>query len=108
MYYFNLGPGPLKIGTQTSGDATFINIATAQWSATDRVSDGTVPKAMAFYFDGHFPRGFPEPKDFVDRGAWAVRDGDVTSAVPEPETYAMLLAGLGLLGFMARRRSLRT
>ena len=26
------------------------------------------------------------------------------SPVPEPETYAMLLAGLGLLGFMARRR----
>ena len=27
------------------------------------------------------------------------------SAVPEPETYAMLLAGLGLMGFMARRKS---
>ncbi|MET3130923.1 hypothetical protein AAKU55_001181 [Oxalobacteraceae bacterium GrIS 1.11] len=27
------------------------------------------------------------------------------AAVPEPETYAMLLAGLGLLGFMARRKS---
>lgn len=26
------------------------------------------------------------------------------SAVPEPETYAMLLAGLGLIGFTARRR----
>ena len=26
------------------------------------------------------------------------------TAVPEPETYAMLLAGLGLLGFVARRR----
>lgn len=26
------------------------------------------------------------------------------TAVPEPETYAMLLAGLGLLGFMGRRR----
>ncbi|PXW84746.1 putative secreted protein with PEP-CTERM sorting signal [Nitrosomonas sp. Nm84] len=28
----------------------------------------------------------------------------VVSAVPEPETYAMLLAGLGLLGFVVRRR----
>jgi hypothetical protein len=28
----------------------------------------------------------------------------ITAAVPEPETYAMLLAGLGMVGFMARRR----
>ena len=27
------------------------------------------------------------------------------AAVPEPETYAMMLAGLGLLGFSARRRN---
>ena len=33
----------------------------------------------------------------VDMGIWAV------SAVPEPETYAMLLAGLGLLGFAGLR-----
>ena len=30
-----------------------------------------------------------------------------TAAVPEPESYAMLLAGLGLIGVVARRRSLR-
>ena len=29
----------------------------------------------------------------------------VTSAVPEPRTWAMLLAGLGLMGFIARRKS---
>ena len=28
----------------------------------------------------------------------------ITSAVPEPETYGMMLAGLGLMGFVARRR----
>lgn len=29
---------------------------------------------------------------------------DQVAVVPEPETYAMLLTGLGLVGFMARRR----
>jgi uncharacterized protein YjiK len=32
----------------------------------------------------------------------------VFAPVPEPETYAMLLAGLGLLGFVARRRKQAT
>lgn len=31
----------------------------------------------------------------------------IANPVPEPETYAMLLAGLGMLGFAARRRKLR-
>lgn len=33
--------------------------------------------------------------------------GYVTAPVPEPETYAMLLAGLGLMGLVARRRKNR-
>ena len=40
----------------------------------------------------------------VSLSAWAVRDGNSTPPIPEPETYAMLLAGLGLIGFAARRR----
>ena len=31
----------------------------------------------------------------------------IVSAVPEPSTYAMLLAGLGLMGLIARRRRTR-
>lgn len=31
-------------------------------------------------------------------------DNVSVTAVPEPETYALMLAGLGLVGFMARRR----
>ena len=32
----------------------------------------------------------------------------VLSPVPEPETYAMLSAGLGLIGFITRRRKAAT
>ncbi len=49
-------------------------------------------------------RNFP-PGNFVlldGIGDNAVGFG--VSAVPEPETYAMLLAGLGLVGAIARRR----
>ena len=41
-------------------------------------------------------------------GSAQVNDAPFISAVPEPETYAMLLAGLGLIGFTARRRKLST
>jgi len=39
--------------------------------------------------------------------AYTIKSQDqlyLISPVPEPETYAMLLAGLGLMGFVARRR----
>lgn len=32
----------------------------------------------------------------------------IVTAVPEPETYAMLLVGLGLIGFMVRRKKVTT
>jgi type VI secretion system secreted protein VgrG len=40
----------------------------------------------------------------LDGGVVTAGGGGVIAAIPEPETYAMLLAGLGLLGFAARRR----
>jgi hypothetical protein len=55
---------------------------------------------------------------FLDGGAYAlapqsvlfevrggVVSGPISSSVPEPGTYAMLLAGLGIMGVMVRRRS---
>ncbi|MNN36688.1 PEP-CTERM motif protein [compost metagenome] len=37
-------------------------------------------------------------------GATFSGNGSLVSAVPEPASYGMLLGGLGLLGFLARRR----
>ena len=39
--------------------------------------------------------------------ALAVHEGNINSPVPEPETYAMMLAGLGLIGVIARRRRVK-
>jgi len=43
----------------------------------------------------------------ISRSTSGTSTGDLNlqvAAIPEPETYAILLAGLGLLGFVARRR----
>jgi carbonic anhydrase len=50
-----------------------------------------------------FPEGNTRPvQPLGDRNILTDVPGFVTN-VPEPQTYAMLLAGLGLLGFMSRR-----
>lgn len=38
------------------------------------------------------------------RDAFETANYSITAAVPEPQTYALLLAGLGAVGFVARRR----
>jgi hypothetical protein len=43
----------------------------------------------------------------LGNGVQAYELGVISAPVPEPETYAMMLAGLGLLGVMARRRKAR-
>jgi hypothetical protein len=54
----------------------------------------------AFYGIG---RGSADIAAFVISGPFAVVDDLQVAAVPEPSTWAMLLAGLALLGYSARR-----
>lgn len=65
-------------------------------------AEGTL-LSQGFRFDSEAPLAL---SDFTSDGAfYSVHLSDsFISPVPEPETYTMLLAGLGLLGFMARRR----
>jgi len=43
--------------------------------------------------------------DAVHAAKFMLQGSTLIAAVPEPETYAMLLAGLGLMGAVARRRN---
>lgn len=52
-----------------------------------------------------FNDGLPVDGDFDDLVVGLTL---TTNAVPEPETYALMLAGLGAVGFMARRRQKRS
>lgn len=57
-----------------------------------------------------FVAGFNDASDAFLAYTKAGIDGAgsvIYAAVPEPEQYAMLLAGLGLVGLLARRRALR-
>lgn len=60
------------------------------------------PDTGAWYFGMMGGFQYPDGKTYPAY-AWAVRDGDV-AAVPEADTWAMLLAGLAIVGMAARRR----
>jgi hypothetical protein len=85
--------------------AKFTNLqAYSYWSATEYAPNLGAVTGLVWYFN--FGNG---NQDAGSKGngfyALAVSPGDVgIAAVPEPETYAMMLAGLGLVGFATRCR----
>jgi hypothetical protein len=121
MYYVNLG---LKGYYSPEGiyrpDFGVFSNGTGSRSAGDQVNVGLVNNLKAnFYWTG--TTYVPSPANgawFFDANsgyqhidlqqnqfhAWAVLDGDVVVAVPEPDIFASLLAGLAFLGVAAKRR----
>jgi hypothetical protein len=68
------------------------------WSGTEFAPDPSSAWLFSTYVGSQYSHGKTS-----GLYALAVRPGDV-AAVPEAETYALMLAGLGLIGWRARRR----
>jgi hypothetical protein len=80
----------------------------------DIVENGAIKHTLYIANDNDFVPGVAGDNKFF---VFSFTDADLTAkglgslqlqqiaAIPEPETYALMLAGLGLLGFVARRRN---
>jgi hypothetical protein len=103
MFYNNLGASAFRSilsGTNAANLALITHLqSSTYWSGT---AFAPIP-ASAWHFDANY--GYQSYQfQHYEYYAWAVRPGDVAAPIPEPETYAMMLAGLGLLGLTAKRR----
>lgn len=68
------------------------------------VASGDMTLTYDLFSRSPLDANFNPDTDTLSNGNVLSAAASVTVSIPEPQTYAMLLAGLGLLGFIARRR----
>lgn len=94
------GANPLLTDFSLSYNPTFATTGAFSESMTaSMVVDGAGPMSIDAFNSFHSELASLDPSVTLTSEA-----GRSVAAIPEPETYAMLVAGLGLLGFAARRR----
>lgn len=96
----NLDSDIKYIAYLTSSDPTLTGL---QLSRTQTTADATGFGIGNAYLSNIPGSGWQLP--FNGNGFLSLQYTAVTAAVPEPETYALLLAGLGLIGATAKRRN---
>lgn len=126
MYFVNLGlksstnpDGTVQPNFGVFGDGTMVGqsdvlagtvtIDNLQASAYWTSSRWYLPESGHYYWTFSTLSGETNAAyEYASLFAWAVRDGDVAAfaSIPEPDTYALTLLGLSLVGALARRRSL--
>ncbi|WP_229259837.1 choice-of-anchor A family protein [Duganella aquatilis] len=93
---------------ESNGSKFIWNFAGAQSVTVGRTFGGQVLVADGTFsnINGANVEGGVYAKNVNEYGQIHIQafSGAIPAAVPEPETYAMLLAGLGIVGFIGRRR----
>ncbi|MBK7005761.1 MAG: PEP-CTERM sorting domain-containing protein [Burkholderiales bacterium] len=92
----------LAAGTYRFTIATFNNFANGTSLSQGFQYDNQAPIALA---DWDQPANHTNMGSFYSVHLTGVDSAINTTPVPEPETYALMLAGLGLMGAVARRRN---
>jgi hypothetical protein len=93
--------GLLDFGFQTRGTTTVTNGSAGNAEPTFGIFAGQGSGYQ--YILGYNDAGANSDGDYDDM----VIGVNVTAAIPEPETYALLLAGLGAVAFVVRRRRVK-
>jgi len=81
---YSLGSGNFKATSTTAAAITTAN----NWLSALNSATTNTAQVLSVWKETNYP----------------TQDLAVFAPIPEPETYAMMLAGLGLIGFVARRR----
>jgi hypothetical protein len=85
---FNVNPGELHVVVKRESDGVTL------WDTT--INDATFTGGQFAFFNNSQAN--------VVYSSFTQTGGDPVTPVPEPETYALMLAGLGMLGWASRRR----
>jgi len=105
LTFNGVGPGLYDVVLTISGQNLSFDAANTTLNGLKGEAFGA-GKLKFFGLEGTSSSPFVLNLAGIANNAKAIYSGELTvAAVPEPTTYGMLLGGLGIMGFLARRKS---